>query len=195
MPEATQMTAAVQRPGSLIAAALVGVIAAVCAPCPDALAAKRSGEVVRSTAAAWAEAQVGHRERGTTNCSPRINRWTKAMGLSRKPCPRWCGSLVHHAFLQAGVRLSSRMIDPDRTYEDVIAGRRGLRRISVTSVRRGDLLFFAFRPRLKASHVAIVRSLPRSGSAETVEGNVEHAVRLKRRGLRYAVLAARVVVR
>ena len=151
-------------------------------------------EAMRARAVAWAMAQAGHHERGTTNCSPRINRWTKAMGLSRDPCPRWCGAFVHQAFLQAGVRLSSRLIDPDRSFEDAVAGRRGLRRISVLSVRRGDILFFAFRPRLKASHLAIVTSIPKAGYANTAEGNVGHAVRLNRRGVRYAVLAARVVV-
>ncbi len=182
------------RRGIALAAALTLTVVAL-SPAGAADAKRRSGEVVRSSAASWAVAQVGHRERGTTNCSPRINRWTKAMGLSRKPCPRWCGALVHQAFLQAGVRLSARLIDPDRSYEDAVAGRRGLKRIAVKSVRRGDLLFFAFRPRMKASHLSIVTSIPRAGYADTVEGNVAHAVRLKRRGLRYPVLAARVVVR
>ncbi len=149
---------------------------------------------MRADAVAWAVAQAGHRERGTTNCSPRINRWTKVMGLSRDPCPRWCGAFVHQAFYQAGVRLSSRLIDPDRSYEDAVAGRRGLKRIAIGSVRKGDLLFFAFRPRLKASHVAIVRTSPRNGAVYTAEGNVGHAVHLKRRGLRYPVLAARIVI-
>jgi hypothetical protein len=152
-----------------------------------------SNEAMRSAAATWAESQAGYHERGQTNCGTRINRWTHAMGL--KPCPRWCGAFVHQAFLRAGVRLSSRMIDPDRTYDDIVAGRRGLRRIAITSVRRGDILLFAFRPRLKASHMAIVRSRPRGGRVQTVEGNVAHAVRLKVRGLQYPVLAARVVGR
>lgn len=149
---------------------------------------------MREKAVRWALSQVGVRERGTTNCAPRINRWTSAMGLSHDPCPRWCGAFVHQAFLQGGVRLSSRLIDPDRSYEDAIAGRRGLRRIAISKVRRGDILFFAFRRGLKASHEAIVTGRPGGGYADTVEGNVEHAVRIKRRGLRYPVLAARVVM-
>ena len=107
--------------------------------------------------------------------------------------PGWCGAFVHQAFLRAGLRLSARMIDPDRAYLDAVAGRRHLRRIPIGSVRAGDLLFFAFRPGLRASHIALVRSRPRAGSVATVEGNVSNAVRLDRRGLRYPVLAARVV--
>ena len=60
---------------------------------------------------------------------------------------------------------------------------------------QGRLLFFAFRPGLTASHEAIVTGRPGAGYADTVEGNVAHAVRVKRRGLRYAVAAARVVMR
>lgn len=41
--------------------------------------------------------------------------------------------------------------------------------------------------------MALVRGTPKGGKVRTVEGNVAHAVRLKTRGLRYAVLAARVV--
>ena len=176
---------------SPVAAALV---AATCLLFPSVAApAKLSGEAMRSHAARWAESQAGYHERGQSNCGARINKWTRAMGL--KPCPRWCGAFVHQAFLQAGVNLSSRMIDPDRTYDDIVANRRGLRRIAITSVRRGDILLFAFRPRLKASHMAIVRARPSGGRVQTVEGNVAHAVRLKVRGLQYPVLAARVVGR
>jgi cell wall-associated NlpC family hydrolase len=146
---------------------------------------------VRSVAVAWALAQEGTRERGTTNCSPLVNRWVKDMGLS--PCRPWCGAFVHQAFLRGGVRLSNRLIDPDRAFEDVIAGRRGLKRIAVSAVRRGDVLFYAFRPRMKASHLAIVVTKPRKGWVTTVEGNVSHTVVVKRRALRFPVLAARVV--
>ena len=151
-----------------------------------------SAETARARAVAWAMEQVGHRERGTTNCSARINGWTRDMGLRVPPCRAWCGSFVHQAFLRGGIRLSARMIDPDRAYSDAIAGKRKLRRIPKSSVRPGDLLFFAFRPGLKASHFAIVRTRPRDGRVLTVEGNVSHAVRTERRGLRFAVLAARV---
>ncbi|MEA2153882.1 MAG: hypothetical protein QOE11_22 [Solirubrobacteraceae bacterium] len=145
----------------------------------------------REAAVAWAVAQAGTHERGTSNCSPKIDRWERDMGL--KPCEVWCGAFVHEAFLRAGVRLSARLIDPDRSFADAIAGRRGLKQIAPTQVRRGDLLFYAFRPGLRASHLAIARGRPSNGSVDTVEGNVGNAVRLQRRGLRYAVLAARVV--
>ena len=56
---------------------------------------------MRAKAVRWALSQVGVHERGTTNCSPRINRWTAAMGLSHDPCPRWCGAFVHQAFSRA----------------------------------------------------------------------------------------------
>ena len=104
----------------------------------------------------------------------------------------WCGAFVHQAFLRAGLRLSARLIDPDRAYRDARAHRRHLRAIPIPSVRRGDLLFFAFRPGLLASHLAIVRGRPRHGRVATVEGNVSNAARLRLRGLQYPVLAARV---
>ncbi|MBA3327489.1 MAG: hypothetical protein H0T43_04220 [Solirubrobacterales bacterium] len=154
-----------------------------------------SGDAARSRAVAWGIEQAGTRERGTTNCSTRIDRWARDMGLRVPPCRPWCGAFVHQAFLRAGVRLSARLIDPHRSYGDAVAGRRGLRRIPRSQVRPGDLLFFAFRPRLKASHLSIVTSHPRNGQVSTVEGNVSHVVRRARRGLRFAVLAARVDVR
>jgi hypothetical protein len=147
---------------------------------------------VRAQAVSWAVTQAGHREDGTTNCSSRINRWESDMGLRVPPCREWCGALPHQAFLRAGVRLSARLIDPDRSYGDAIAGRRGLRRIAIGNVRKGDLLFFAFRSGLRASHLALVRGRPRGGKVRTVEGNVGHHVVLVTRGLRYPVLAARV---
>ena len=178
----------------IMSVAAAGLLLACAAAPATGSSSASEAAATRAGAVEWAVAQAGHHERGKTNCSLRINGWTRAMGLSRDPCPRWCGAFVHQAFLQAGVELSSRLIDPERSYEDAVAGRRGLRQIAVGSVRKGDLLFFAFRPRLKASHLAIVTSRPRGGFVDTVEGNVEHAVRLKRRGLRYPVLAARVVV-
>lgn len=169
---------------AFLAAAVAG---AAPAPASAAGLAEARAEAVR-----WAVTQAGHQERGTTNCSSRITRWERDMGLRVPPCRPWCGAIVHQAFLRAGIRLSARLIDPDRSYGDAIAGRRGLKAIPVSRVRKGDLLFFAFRRGLRASHLAIVRSTPRGGKARTVEGNVEHTVKLKTRGLRYAVLAARV---
>jgi hypothetical protein len=147
----------------------------------------------REAAVDWAVAQAGTRERGTTNCSPAIDRWQRDMGLSVPPCRVWCGAFVHQAFLRAGVRLSARLIDPDRSYDDAIAGRRGLKRIALSQIRRGDIVFYDFRPDLRASHLAIARGRPKDGSLDTVEGNTSNAVRLERRGLQYPVLAARVV--
>jgi cell wall-associated NlpC family hydrolase len=145
---------------------------------------------VRDRAVRWAVAHAGLRERGTTNRSAQIDRWERDMRI-RIGQP-WCGAFVHQAFLRAGVRLSARLIDPDRSYRDAKAHRRGLRAIPIRSVRRGDLLFFAFRPGLLASHLAVVRGRPRDGRAATVEGNVSNASRLELRGLQYPVLAARV---
>lgn len=180
--------AAVRRGLVLILLALIANLAAPTAP---PAGAADGATAIRARAVAWAVTQVGTQERGTTNCSPKIDRWTRDMGL--RPCRAWCGAFVHQAYLRAGLRLSARLIDPDRAYLDAVAGRRHLRRIPIGSVRTGDLLFFAFRRGLLASHLAIVRSRPRGGSAATVEGNVSNAVRLDRRGLRYPVLAARVV--
>ncbi len=64
----------------------------------SASGAASSAAVVRAKAVAWAVKQNGVRERGLTNCSPTIDRWTRNMGLS--PCRAWCGSFVHEAFLR-----------------------------------------------------------------------------------------------
>jgi len=158
--------------------------------CSPALASARDMGGVRDRAVRWAVGHAGLHERGLTNRSPQIDRWERAMSV-RIGQP-WCGAFVHQAFLRAGVRLSARLIDPQRSYRDAQAHRRGLRAIPIRSVRRGDLLFFAFRPGLLASHFAIVRGRPRGGRVLTVEGNVSNAVALERRGLQYPVLAARV---
>ena len=155
-----------------------------------ATASARDIGAIRERAVRWAIAHSGLHERGTTNRSPRIDRWERDMGI-RIGQP-WCGAFVHQAFLRAGLRLSARLIDPDRSYRDAQANRRHLRAIPIRSVRRGDLLFFAFRPGLLASHFALVRSRPRDGRVPTVEGNVSNASRLELRGLGYPVLAARV---
>jgi hypothetical protein len=168
-------------------ATALALLALVGAP---ATASARDMATVRERAVRWAVAHAGLHERGTTNHSPQIDRWERDMGI-RIGQP-WCGAFVHQAFLRAGLRLSARLIDPDRSYRDAQAHRRHLRAIPIGSVRRGDLLFFAFRPGLLASHFALVRSRPRNGRVATVEGNVSNASRLELRGLAYPVLAARV---
>jgi hypothetical protein len=180
----------VPRASALLAgiALLIGAGAApATAGAPTAsLAAKRSQAVK------WAVSQAGHTETGNSNCSTRINRWERDMGFKVPPCRVWCGAFVHQAFLQAGIRLSARLIDPDRSYGDALAGRRGLRAIPIKSVRRGDILFYKIRPNLRASHLAIVRDSPRNGAVHTAEGNTSNAVRLNTRRLDVPVLAARV---
>ena len=195
-------------PADVMAAGIIGsvhrasAILLACAACctllvvllPGAGAAVEGDarQSVRSAAVAWAVGQVGTRERGTSNCSPTINRWERDMGLRVPPCRVWCGAFVHQAFLRAGVRLSARLIDPDRSYGDAVAGRRHLRRIAPSSIRPGDVVFYKFREGVRASHFAIARSRPKGGSLDTVEGNTDNAVRLETRGTRYIVLAARV---
>ena len=147
----------------------------------------------RDRAVRWALSQNGHQEIGTTNRSDRIDRWTRRMGLSvGRP---WCGSFVHAAFLRAGVRLSKRLIEPHLSYADAKARRRGLKAIPISRVRRGDLLFFAFRSGMSASHLAIATGRASGGRIPTIEGNVSHAVSRERRGVQYPVLAARVTAR
>ena len=167
----------------------IGVTLVAAAPTSDGAVTSAT----REAALGWALTQVGTYERGTTNCSTKIDRWERDMGLKVPPCRVWCGAFVHQAYLRAGVRLSARLIDPDRTYGDAVAGRRGLKRIALSQIRAGDIVFYAFRRDKRASHLALARGRPSDGSLETVEGNVSHAVRLERRGLQYAVLAARVV--
>ena len=166
--------------------------AAVIATLPTSGGTADARSSVRKAALSWALDQVGLRERGTTNCGPAIDRWQRAMGLRVPPCRVWCGAFVHQAYLRAGVKLSRRLIDPDRAYRDAVAGKRRLRRIRISAIRPGDIVFYKFRERVRASHVAIARSRPRNGKLDTVEGNTSHAVRLETRGTRYIVLAARV---
>jgi len=147
---------------------------------------------VRASATAWAVSLEGLREIGTSNCGPQINRWERQMGLEVPPCRVWCGAFVHQAFLQAGVQLSRRLIDPHLSYADAVADRRGLRSIPASQIQRGDLVFYKFREGVRASHLAIARARPSGGKLDTVEGNTSHAVRLERRGMQYIVLAARV---
>jgi len=147
---------------------------------------------VREAALSWAVAQDGTQERGTTNCSPRIDRWQRDMGLRVPPCRVWCGAFVHQAYKRAGVKLSSRLIDPHRSYADAMAGRRHLRQIAVSAIRPGDIVFYKFREGVRASHLALARSRPKGDKLDTVEGNTSNAVRLETRGTKYIVLAARV---
>ncbi len=171
----------------LVTCALAGTVLL-----PSAGSASDAPGSVRQTALTWALGQVGTRERGTTNCSRTIDRWQRDMGLRVPPCRVWCGAFVHQAYLRAGVVLSRRLIDPDRSYRDAVTGRRGLRRISISSIRPGDIVFYKFRPGVRASHLGIARSRPRKGRLATVEGNTGHAVRVQTRGTRFIVLAARV---
>ena len=150
------------------------------------------GARARDRAVSWAVAQDGLREEGTSNCGRQINRWEREMGLRVPPCRVWCGAFVHQAFRRAGIQLSTRLIDPDRSYSDAVAGRRGLRRIPISAIGRGDIVFYKFRDGVRASHLALARGRPGGKMLATVEGNTGHAVRLERRGVKYIVLAARV---
>jgi hypothetical protein len=179
-----------RRTGLLALAAGCALLAIVLMPAAGSTADTRRSAA--ETALAWAVKQDGTKERGTTNCSPTIDRWQRDMGLKVPPCRVWCGAFVHQAYLRAGIKLSARLIDPDRSYDDAGAGRRHLHRIAVSAVRPGDLLFYKFRAGVRASHLAIARSRPHDGKLKTVEGNTSNAVRLETRGTQYVVLAARV---
>lgn len=172
--------------------AVVLVLGGAFAVTSTATGGAASSPSARDRAVKWAVSQNGLRERGKSNCGPRIDRWQRAMGLEVPPCRVWCGALVHQAYLRAGIRLSARLIDPDRSYDDARAGTRGLKRIPISKIRRGDIVFYKFRKRLRASHLALARGRPSGGMLSTVEGNTAHAVRLERRGVKYIVLAARV---
>ncbi len=174
-----------------ISALLVVLIAAFAAVSSTAGGVSGSASV-RAKAVSWAEKQNGLAEAGTSNCGPQIDRWEREMGLKVPPCRVWCGAFVHQAFRQAGVQLSSRLIDPHRSYKDAVAGRRGLRAIPIDKIQRGDIAFYKFRKGVLASHFGIARGRPSGGKLDTVEGNTSDAVRLERRGTKYIVLAARV---
>jgi len=172
---------------------LAALIALAATPVTAGGASHASMAAKRSKAVKWAVSRAGLKEIGNSNCSPQIDRWQRDMGLKVPPCRVWCGAFVHQAFLRAGIRLSARLIDPDRSFGDAVAHRRGLRSIPVKSVRRGDILFYKIRPNLRASHLAIVRDSPRGGYVHTVEGNASNHVLLNTRRLDVPVLAARVV--
>ncbi len=174
-----------------ISAVLVVLAASFALTSSMAGGASGSAEV-RDRATAWAVGQNGLHEIGTSNCGPQINRWEREMGLKVPPCRVWCGAFVHQAFRQAGVQLSRRLIDPHLSFGDAVAGRRGLRKIAIGQIQRGDIVFYKFREGVKASHLAIARGKPRNGKLDTAEGNTSHAVRLETRGTQYIVLAARV---
>lgn len=174
----------------LVALAITAATLAVTVP-----SAGGAGDVrdsVRQKALTWAVEHVGVRESGTSNCSPVIDRWERDMGLRLPPCRVWCGAFVHQAYLRAGVRLSERLIDPHRSFADAVAGRRHLRRIAISDIRPGDLVFYKLRSGVRASHLAIARARPKDGMLDTVEGNVGNASSLQSRGTQYIVLAARV---
>jgi NlpC/P60 family len=176
--------------GRLAAAAIV-LVASLAVP--GAVAGGAAGSAsVRERAVAWAVAQDGTHEIGTTNCSPVIDRWERDMGLRVPPCRVWCGAFVHQAYRRAGVQLSARLIDPDRSFADAAAGRRGLRSIPISRIQRGDVVFYKFREGVRASHLALARARPSGGMLATAEGNTSHAVHLERRAVRYVVLAARI---
>jgi len=151
-----------------------------------------SSASVRAQAVSWAEKQNGLAEAGKSNCGPQIDRWEREMGLRVPPCRVWCGAFVHQAFRRAGVQLSSRLIDPHRSYKDAAAGRNGLRAIPIDKIQRGDIVFYTFREGVLASHFGIARARPSGAKLNTVEGNTSNAVRLERRGTKFIVLAARV---
>ena len=91
------------------------------------------------------------------------------------------------------MQLSARLIDPHRSYDDAVAGRRGLRKIA--DRRRSSAATSSSTSSatgVQASHLAIARDRPSGGKLDTVEGNTSNAVRLERRGTKYIVLAARV---
>jgi len=176
----------------LVALAATVTAVALATIVPAAGGATDVGDTVRQRALVWAVEHVGVRESGTSNCSPVIDRWERDMGLRLPPCRVWCGAFVHQAYLRAGVRLSKRLIDPHRSYADAVAGKRHLRRIAISDIRPGDLVFYKFRSGVRASHLAIARSRPKDGMLDTVEGNVDNASRLESRGTQYIVLAARV---
>ncbi len=175
-----------------VTAALVVLAASFCALSGSVAGGASGSAEVRERAVAWAVGQNGLHEDGTSNCGRQINRWERDMGLKVPPCRVWCGAFVHQAFRQAGVQLSKRLIDPHRSFYDAAAGRNGLRKIAISSVQRGDIVFYKFRSGVRASHLAIARGAPSGGMLDTVEGNTSHAVRLERRGTQYIVLAARV---
>jgi hypothetical protein len=175
-----------------VLAALAACLTAMAVIVPGAGSATDTRDSVRKQALSWAVKQVGVSEVGTSNCSPAIDRWERAMGLRLPPCRVWCGAFVHQAYLRAGVRLSKRLIDPHRSFADAVAGRRHLRRIAVSNIRPGDIVFYKFREGVRASHLALARARPRDGMLDTVEGNTSNAVRLESRGTQFIVLAARV---
>jgi cell wall-associated NlpC family hydrolase len=177
---------------TLAAAGAVALVAAAPARAvPPGAATPQAERAVR-----WALSQVGVRERGSSNCGTAVSRWQRRAGWRVPPCHKWCGAFVHEAWLQAGVRLHSAFLNPERVLDDARAGRHGLRAIPVRSVRRGDLVIFRWGERpTRADHFGIVtrRHRPGDGYVSTVDGNSGNAVRRGARSLAFAVAGVRVL--
>jgi hypothetical protein len=177
-----------RKPLITLAAAVLATLL-IAAP---ASAARTSAEI-RSGAAAWAERQIGVRS-NNVGCGRVVNRWVANMGIPVPPCWAWCGAFVHAAFLQAGVRLDKRMLDPEKAYDDAVHNRRHLRRIPRSQIRRGDVVLFAYERGKKASHFGIVtRTYDRNGFFESVEGNNGNSVVREPHRAYVIALALRVV--
>lgn len=161
------------------------------ASAPSTLLEARSP--IAERAAVWAARQEGVREIGQTNCGKIVERWQRNTGVKVPPCHVWCGAFVHEAFLQGGIRLSARFLDPEKVLYDARAHRRHLRLIAAKNLRRGDIALMLYRPDRLASHEAVVLR-HRKGSAwvVTAEGNAGNAVQIKTHHISFFVGALRV---
>lgn len=180
------------RPFLVLVPAVAGVLALPApAGAPSTLLAARNP--VAEKAAVWAAKQEGVTEIGDTNCGKTVERWQRNAGLKIPPCHVWCGIFVHEAFLQAGIKLSIRWIDPEKVLVDAENKRRHLRLIRARDLRRGDVALMLYRNDKRASHASIVLS-HRAGSnyVTTAEGNAGDAVVIKRHHISFFVGALRV---
>jgi hypothetical protein len=148
---------------------------------------------IAERAAEWAARQRGVHEIGSTNCGRTVERWERNTGVTVPPCREWCGAFVHEAFLQAGLRLSVRFLDPQKVLFDARADRRHLRLIAPRYLHRGDIALMLYRRDKLASHEAVVLR-HRAGSpwVVTAEGNTGNRVQIKTHNLAIFVGALRV---
>jgi hypothetical protein len=174
-----------------LAAPLAGLALPASAGAPSTLLKARTP--VAERAAVWAAKQEGVREIGQTNCGRTVERWQRNTGVKVPPCHVWCGAFVHEAFLQGGIRLSARFLDPEKVLFDARAHRRHLRLIAAKNLHRGDIALMLYRTDRLASHESVVLR-HRAGSpwVVTAEGNAGNAVVIKTHHISFFVGALRV---
>lgn len=123
-----------------------------------------------SAAVRAARKRLGIREVGTSNQSPRLNRWEQRFGMVGQP---WCGIFAGVVLQRAGVRgVDSSIASVAAIEANARAGRGPFRGFAnARHARAGDLLIT-----IKGQHVAFVEGVDRDGTIHVIGGNQSGAV-------------------